>query len=966
MTCQLVSRVHLRARCSAVALALSLALAPAALAAPPAATQPAASQAERINGWGVALTDVVPDPSVRYGTLPNGMKYAIQPNSTPKGTASVRLHFAFGSIGENDNERGLAHFIEHMAFNGTTHVPEGEMVRMLERQGLAFGPDTNAQTGFDATTYMLDLPKTDAERIDTALFLLREVASEIRFDPAAVNSERGVILGEKRARDTFQYRQFVDILGFQLPATPYPDRVPIGTEAVLTTASAETLKNLYKRYYRPENATLVFVGDADPAVIEAKIRKTFADWKADGAAGAPLPRGKVDFARPAAFDSFVDPAVPTTVDVSVARPWTDELDTVAERRRKMIEGIAAAMFNRRLQRLVNAPDSPLLGAAMYVQDQKDAARITTVKVAAKDDSWKQAVTAAEQEVRRALEHGFTAAELKTQLADTEVELRTAAEQANTRNNQGLIGSILSVIGEDKFVTTPRYRFGLFAAMANSITPAQVDAAFRKLWAGSAPLVHLSAKQDVPTRDLAAVFTASRAVAVAAPTEAAAQAFAYDSFGAPGAIAADQRIADLGVRTIRFANNVRLNLKKTDFEAGKVRFLVRLGDGMLDLPLDKPGLAPMISIMSSLGALKKHSLEELKELTAGKVVTVGAAVSDNAFIATGTTTPADLAFQMKVSTAYLLDPGFRPEAASQWANAVPVIDKQLDSQPQTVAQMRLPTLLANGDTRFGLPAAAELSKRNFDEARAALAPVIASAPIEVTIVGDVDEQAAIAAVAHSLGALPKRKLTAEPNPAALKAAFRTDRSPIVLTHEGPADQALVQASWPTDDDRDYRAVIAMELLKDVLDLMLTESVREKLGDSYGVSLASTMSNVFPDFGYLSASAIVAPGKADEVQKAFEDAAAQLRDQPVSADLLARARNPQLQAADRALRENSFWLGALAEAQSKPDRLDRIRQRKALLEAVTPAELQKLAQLYLRPDKLQRARIVSTKLGSTASR
>jgi zinc protease len=178
----------------------ALALAPPAFAyAPPAtASSPAA--------WGQKATDVVPDTAIRYGRLANGMRYAIRRNTTPKGTASVRLNIGFGSLAENESELGLAHFIEHLAFNGTTHVKEGEMVRILERQGLAFGPDTNAQTGFDSTTYMLDIPQTDAERVDTALFLMREIASEVTFDPGAVDRERGVIEGERRARDNYQLR----------------------------------------------------------------------------------------------------------------------------------------------------------------------------------------------------------------------------------------------------------------------------------------------------------------------------------------------------------------------------------------------------------------------------------------------------------------------------------------------------------------------------------------------------------------------------------------------------------------------------------------------------------------------------------------------------------------------------------------------------------------------------------------
>ena len=184
------------------------------------ATTAPAAQPAHTNGWGVALTDVTPDPSIRYGTLPNGMKYAIKRNAFPKGAAAVRLQFEFGSIGESAEERGLAHFIEHMAFNGSTNVPEGEMVKILERQGLKFGPDTNAMTGFDKTVYILDLPKADESHLDTAMMLMREVASEVKFDPAAVDRERGVILGERRVRDTYQLHQVIDQLGFQLPGAP--------------------------------------------------------------------------------------------------------------------------------------------------------------------------------------------------------------------------------------------------------------------------------------------------------------------------------------------------------------------------------------------------------------------------------------------------------------------------------------------------------------------------------------------------------------------------------------------------------------------------------------------------------------------------------------------------------------------------------------------------------------------------
>ena len=937
---------------------LLLAAACAALA--PVSAAPAATP--QTNGWGVKLTDVTPDPSIRYGTLPNGMRYAIMRNALPKDGAALRLRFEFGSIGEAENERGLAHFIEHMAFNGSTNVPEGEMVKILERQGLKFGPDTNAATGFDTTTYMLDLPHAGGPTLDTAMMLMREVAGEVKFDPKAVDRERGVILGERRVRDTFQLHQAEDQVGFQLPGTPYPTRFPIGTETVLKTATAATMRDLYHRYYRPENATLVFVGDADPAVIETMIRAKFGNWNGVGKAGTPLPRGKVDLKRPAQFDTFVDPASATVVTTVAYRPWDNPADTLANWRDGLIRSLAVAAFNRRIERLANAPGSVLLGGGMADGETKDAALGTSLGVVAKDGAWKEALAAGEQELRRALDHGFTAAELNLQRTDTIGRLKASVEQANARTSQSLAAAILQVVGEPDFVTTPAYGLAWYERVAPSVTPAEVNAAFRAMWSQSAPLIHVSGKQPVETTAIAAAYGDSRKIAVAAPKAQSAVAFGYDSFGAAGKVVEDKMIADLGIRTIRFANNVRLNIKRTDFEAGRVSYTMRMAGGGLALPRDLPGLGMMISVLSPVAATGKHSFDDIRTISAGHVLTPGIAMSSNAIVASGSTTVGDFPLQMKLSAAYLTDPGYRAEAGSQWLNLIPVLDKQFQSDPSSVAGTRLPAILASGDSRFGMAPTADLMKRNLGEARTILTPLIASAPIEIGIVGDIDEASAIAAVASSFGALPARAVATPGYADARKASFRADRSPILLTHEGGVDQAMVGAAWPTTDDRDYRKVIGMELLKDVADLLLTDKIREELGASYGVSVGSTMSDTYPGFGYMMVSSIVAPDKADEVDAAIKAVAATLRSAPVSADLLARARQPMVEAATKSLRQNGYWLGYVDEAQSEATRLDRARTRDSIIRSITAADLQKMAIEYLRDDKLQRVRIVSDKLGS----
>jgi zinc protease len=911
------------------------------------------------NGWGIPSTDVTPDPAIKYGRLPNGMRYAIMRNHTPPGTATVELQFKFGSIAEADNERGLAHFIEHMAFNGTTHVPEGEMEARLQREGLAMGADTNALTGFDTTTYIMNVPKSDSERIDSALFLLREVASEIKLEQSSVDRERSVILAEGRTRGGFIPNETTDLLRFQLPLAPYYQRLPIGTEAVIKTASADTLRGLYRRYYRPENATLVIVGDVDPAAVERKIRAGFASWKPDSPAGSPLPRGQVDWKRGEQLHNLINSTRPTIVDYTVLRAWQDSPDTMAERRRKIVEALAVVIMNRRLQRLTTAPDTALIGASMLLQQREGTARLSSVKIVAKDGAWKEALTAAEQEIRRAQQYGFTPGEVQTAVAQGRGELHDAAAQAASRTNQSIATAILSAGSTDQFVTTPAFRATAFDTFVKDLSPAEVQQAFRDLWTGSAPLIHITSKTVIPFAEARTALLDSRKVAVTAPANSAAAAFAYDHFGKPGVVLTDKRIADLGLRQIRFKNNVRLTLKKTNFEAGKVRFMVRLGDGELNLPRDKPGLGLMMSVTSANAGVGKHSMQDLQEILAGKSVRFGSSVTDDAFVAGGTTARDDLPLQMKVSAAYLLDPGFRSEAQAKWQSSLPMLERQIASEPESVAMSRLPTLLANGDTRFGVPDEATLKQRNFAEAKAAVTPLLATAPIDITIVGDFDEATAIGAVAATFGALPKRA-EQDAVPADVRTAqFRQDPAPILLFHDGRADKAMVQISWPTTDDSNFKDVVGLALLKDVFNLMLMQSIREELGDTYAVSVRSVMSGVFSGFGYLSAAAIVAPDKADEVETAIQHAAAKLRSEPVAPDLLARARNPELSQADLGLRNNGYWLVALTDTQRDPARLDRIRGLRTALQNVTAADIQRLAEKYLQPGTSRKALILSRK-------
>lgn len=938
---------------SAIAIAIACVLPTAAAQAEDVAATAAAPVAE--NAWGIAANDLQPDTEVRYGVLANGMKYAIRKNETPKGGGVVRFLINAGSTAEADNERGLAHFLEHMAFNGSKNIPEGELVKKLERLGLAFGADTNASTSLEQTVYMLDLPKTDAETLDAALLIMRETASELTISPAAVDRERGVLLSERQTRNSPGLRQIENLLQTALPKTKLGYRIPAGTEEVLKTAPAERIASFYRRFYRPENATLIMVGDFDVDAIEAKIRKGFADWKGVGPAGV-IDVGTVDEQAPLSLHQFNDPSATVMVQFNHMAPYETTPNSYAELKKSLGEAMAMGIMGQRLDKLGRVPDAKVAGG---FQQQGDLFRVATqnmIGMIAKGDDWQSAMAVSEQEMRRALQFGFTKSEVEEAIANTEAALATAAAQQGARTSSTLADALIESATKKQLVITPTHTLELFQRAKAEISVDSLNAAFRNIWGKGPTAIHVSAKAPLPDFEAAAVaaLTESAKVVVTPPEEAKAIQFAYDDFGKPGKVKRDKQIADLGIRTVRFDNGVMLNIKKTDFEPGKVHFALRVGNGLAGIEQAPAGMSVLINIISAYDGLGKHSFDELQKVVAGKTVSLGLNLSPDGLGKEGATTPQDLELQLKLLAATVSSPGFRPETDAQWQAFAPAIATQLSATPLVVAQTQIPAILANGDSRVGISDPGEISKRTMAEAKTVLGDMLASAPIEIALVGDVDEAAAIAAVAKTFGALPKRSATL----AAVKpVTFPTDRSTRILQHPGKDDQGLLAANWPTTDFRDLKSDIGREVLADVFSAELRDLVREKMGATYSPSVISNASSAFKGYGFIGASIVAEPEKMDQVAAAVREIAKALRDAPVSDDVLLRARQPIAERYEKQLRENEGWLGIVGYAQGDATRLDRRRNRAAILKAITPADLQALARQYLTDEALLEVRVVS---------
>ena len=562
----------------AIALANSLPAYAQTVEAPPAIES---SKAEvSTNNWGIATNDLMPDSAVRYGVLPNGMKYALRRNETPKGAASVRLTIDAGRMAEIDGEQGLAHFLEHMAFRGSANIPDGELLKKLERLGLAFGADTNAETGPDYTRYKLELPRADDEMIDAALMIMRETASNLTLSKAAIDMERGVILAEAPTRDSPAIRNFQAYMRNAAPNSNGGNGVFTEDQSDIQNAPAETVRRFYERTYRPENATLVLVGEFDIDAVEQKIKAGFSDWRGNGASGGNV-YGTVDANQAVRFGTFVNPGIAESVELVRLEPVEAFENTVQEYREGFLSQIWEIALSKRLDQASRATGSRVATASAGTFPLFRAAFNLSVSSVVKDGDWQSALKFAEQEYRRMAEHGLNKDEVEFGLQQLAGSLQSVAQNESSRTHENLATALSDKSLTRSLVISPSAHLAMFEAFKDKITPEMVHAQFKKDWGNGVNYIHLASKAPIEnfTSLASATLNESRSVAVAPLAEVKIGKFAYTNFGKAGKIASDTRNAEMGMRTIQFRNGVMLNIKKTDFEPGNVHFAVRIGSGL---------------------------------------------------------------------------------------------------------------------------------------------------------------------------------------------------------------------------------------------------------------------------------------------------------------------------------------------------------------------------------------------------
>lgn len=902
--------------------------------------------------WPQAVSDVAADPDVRFGALPNGMRYAIVHNATPPGQASLRLRFDAGSLMESEAQQGLAHFLEHMAFNGSKGIAEGEMVKMLERRGLAFGADTNASTNFDETTYKLDLPRTDAETVDLSLKVLRETASELLIAADAVDRERGVVLSEERTSDSPAWRVFKARMEFILRGQRPPQRFPIGKVEVLRAAPREQIVDFYNRFYRPDRAVLVAVGDFDVDAMEARIKATFGDWTNAAPAGSDPDLGVVS-RRGLETQIAVEPGASTTLQIGWVSPPDLRPDRAAKRRQDWIRQLGFAVLNRRLEAIARGAEPPFIAAGGFSGNQVDAARVTTIAVTARPGEWQAALGAAEREQRRLVQYGVRQDELDREIEDYRQWLKSRVASAATRRTPQLANEMIDSVGDEEVMTSPAQDLALFEAAVKDLKAETASTAIKAAFAGSGPLVFVATPTPIDGNEpaVASAWNASRQIAVTAPTGPRQAVWPYEDFGAPGKVADQTDAIDLDTTFVRFENGVRLTVKPTRFRDDQVLVKVRIGGGMTTLPADQQSLSWAGSALIE-GGLAKIDSEDMERVLVSKVYGARFGVEDDAFTLSGATRPEDIATQLQVLAAYASEPAWRPEALQRMRTYAATLSDQYEATDSGVFNRDLAGLLHDGDRRWTWPTKADIAAGTPEALKRGFGEALAAGPIEVIVVGDITVEKAVEAVAATFGALPKRPevvgalagKTGFPAPAA---------APLILGHKGRDDQAIAFLAWRTDDFfSDVQRARNTAVMADIIELRLIDELREAQGATYSPSVNWNASDVWSDWGYVAARVEIPPALVDGFFRDTLKIAADLQAAPPTADELERALKPRLERLTKARETNEYWLEELGGAQADPRRLAATRSLMAGYERVTAADVQAAARTYLGADRAWR--------------
>lgn len=910
---------------------------------------------------GLALDDPLPlDPAVRVGRLDNGLTYYVQHNDKPVQRAELWLVINAGSVLEQEDERGLAHFLEHMLFNGTQRFPELTLIDTLERMGMEFGPDVNAYTSTDETVYMLQVPTDQQDLLQAGLDMLEDWAAYATLSEEEIDKERGVVIEEQRlTAQNADGRIWNQTWPALTAGTVYSDRLPIGDMAVIRSAPAEAVRRFYQTWYRPDLMAVIAVGDFDADQVEAQIRQRFADLPA---LAAPQPR--IEPAPPPAqsrrFLLLADPEYPTTdFAIDHMRP-ASPLHTAGDLRRWLVETLASQIFNTRLDEISRQPDALFLAA--YGGSEPLARQIETFSVSGQTQEGEApaGIEAVLTEIERVRQHGFSQQELERARADLALNFRIwLAEKDNLDSTvfaQGYADHFLSGAASASVDLTVE----LVQQLLPDIDLDEVAAAFLELAPTDGQLVSVTAPAKeglaLPTeQELAALFDQVAARELAPYVDSSAGRQLMDQPPPPAEIVSEQTYPDLGISLFELANGVRVIVKPTDFWADDIVFSATSPGGtslVADEDFPEASAAAHLVAQSGVDGL---SQSDLQALLAGKAVQVAPGIYETSEGFGGYATAHDLELAFQLIHLYATAPQMDPAAVQVYQNQARAALVNRTVTPDAAMQDALVDALYGDSPRRGPLTLGQIGEFDAERALAIYRERFGDmSDFTFTFVGNVDEAQIRDLAQRYLGALPGGGREETWRTVAPLALSGVDERTVV---KGQEEQSIVQLVFTGPFTPTRESAVQMEALEALLSIRLRDELREARSGTYVPFVSSNLS-LEPGPEYMVWVGFGAdPRRADELVEALFAQVTDLQSNGPSPEELAKVQEQLRRNREEALQDNNFWLWTIEQffATTGQDPLD-ILAYDGLLGALQPADVQAAAQRFLPQDRYARVTLL----------
>ncbi|MCZ6756813.1 MAG: insulinase family protein [Bacteroidetes bacterium] len=892
------------------------------------------------------------DPLVHTGSLSNGLNYMIRSNGRPENRAELRLVVNVGSILEDDDQLGLAHFVEHMAFNGTENFEKQALVDYLESIGMRFGPDINAYTSFDETVYKLQLPTDSVSVLETGFQILRDWAGRLAFEPVEIEKERGVVIEEWRRRRGAAARILDRQLPVMLKDSHYADRLPIGNPDLLQSFSHEVLVRYYRDWYRPELMTIIAVGDFDTDRIENLIKNLFGDLSASGSQ-----RKRVFYDVPSHDDVLYtiesDPEASSAV-VSVMykhKPLAE--GTRDSYRQRLRASLYSAMFNQRLGELTQSVDPPFIFAGSNdgaLVRTRAAYRLTGL---VKDGEYTRTLGTLLEEAERVKIHGFTETELQRAKTDLLRSIETSFNERDKTNSSVFVAEYIRHVLTSEAIPGIEYEYQLARELLPTIQLEEVNDLLTSLMTETNQVISISGpekeSEPLPTVDeVQAVFSNIENIEIKAYVDLVDDHPLLPDMPTPGTITEESSDEKIGVTFMTLSNGIKIVLRPTDLKNDQV-LMRATSPGGTSLADDSEFASAMFATqLIGSGGVGTFGPIQLQKKLSGKVVRVSPILSSLSEGFSGSASPKDLETLFQLTYLYGTAPRADSVVFASYITRMSSFLATMKANPQIAFRDTLSTTMAQHHFR-ARPMSEEIIQEvslseSFDFFNDRFEDF---SDFTFYFVGAFEIEVIKPFLTTYLASLPSTNRDETWVDTGIRTPSGVIHKTVVKGIE-PKSQVSIIFSGPTDWSMDQRRKLG--ILSDVLSTRLREILREDLGGTYGVSVSGSMSDRPYESYRVSISFGCSPDRVDElVGEVFREIEA-LKTSPPDEDDIQKARESALRDHEVGLKENGYWLSRLQFYLERGMNASAILEGPAAwINSISGADLQDTAIKYLNTDR-----------------